>query len=134
MLIYYPSNTLLCFFNLCSCMSRLQMISISFCYYYVCFYLFIFCTMKTNRKMISATAAKVEDMEVGITLGLENQEGSLKLVVKDYGCYIKDISIKLDGGASWLYQGYGHIYSFFFFNFILEIMPVVICFLLIQCT
>lgn len=63
-------------------------------------------------------------MEIGLTLGLENQEGSLKLVLKDTGCYIKDISIKLDGGASWLYQGYGHIsyFSSFCFCIILEIM------------
>ncbi|KAJ9686598.1 hypothetical protein PVL29_015462 [Vitis rotundifolia] len=44
-------------------------------------------------------------MEVGLTLGLENREGSMKLSTKDCGCYVEDISIKLDGGASWLYQG-----------------------------
>ncbi|RVW13343.1 putative BPI/LBP family protein [Vitis vinifera] len=49
--------------------------------------------------------AKVEGMEVGLTLGLENREGSMKLSAKDCGCYVEDISIKLDGGASWLYQG-----------------------------
>ena len=45
-------------------------------------------------------------MEVGLTLGLENREGSMKLSVEDCGCHVEDISIKLDGGASWLYQGY----------------------------
>ncbi|KAJ7960308.1 Lipid binding protein BPI/LBP [Quillaja saponaria] len=50
-------------------------------------------------------SVQVEGMEVGLTLGLENQEGSLKLLLKHCGCYVKDISIKLDGGASWLYQG-----------------------------
>lgn len=49
---------------------------------------------------------KVEGMEVGVTLALKDQQGSLKLSVLDCGCYVKDISIKLDGGASWLYQGY----------------------------
>ena len=49
---------------------------------------------------------KVEGLEVGLTLGLGNQEGTLKLSLLDCGCYVKDISIKLDGGASWLYQGY----------------------------
>lgn len=44
-------------------------------------------------------------MEVGLTLGLKNQEGTLKLSLMDCGCYVKDISIKLDGGASWFYQG-----------------------------
>lgn len=48
---------------------------------------------------------KVEGMEVGLTLGLKNQEGTLKLSLMDCGCYVKDISIKLDGGASWFYQG-----------------------------
>ncbi|QCE01423.1 lipopolysaccharide-binding protein [Vigna unguiculata] len=48
---------------------------------------------------------QVKSMEVGLTLGLENEEGSLKLKLKDCGSNVKDISIKLDGGASWLYQG-----------------------------
>lgn len=50
-------------------------------------------------------SVQVEGMEVGLTLGLENQEGTLKLSLFDCGCYVKNISIKLDGGASWLYQG-----------------------------
>ncbi|CAB4263219.1 unnamed protein product [Prunus armeniaca] len=44
-------------------------------------------------------------MEVGVTLVLNGQEGTLKLSVLECGCYVKDISIKLDGGASWLYEG-----------------------------
>ncbi|RDY10390.1 putative BPI/LBP family protein, partial [Mucuna pruriens] len=40
---------------------------------------------------------QVEGMEVGLTLGLENQEGSLKLKLEDCGSNVKDISIKLDG-------------------------------------
>ncbi|KAI5351058.1 hypothetical protein L3X38_003949 [Prunus dulcis] len=48
---------------------------------------------------------QVEGMEVGVTLVLNGQEGTLKLSVLECGCYVKDISIKLDGGASWLYQG-----------------------------
>ncbi|KAK3021998.1 hypothetical protein RJ639_045159, partial [Escallonia herrerae] len=47
----------------------------------------------------------VEGMEIGLTLGLENQEGALNLCLLECGCHVKDISIKLDGGASWLYQG-----------------------------
>lgn len=50
-------------------------------------------------------SVQVEGMEVGLTLGLKNQEGTLKLSLMDCGCYVKDISIKLDGGASWFYQG-----------------------------
>ena len=53
---------------------------------------------------------KVEGMEVGFTLGLKNQEGTLKLSLMDSGCYVKEITIKLDGGASWLYQGYVNFY------------------------
>ncbi|KAJ6680529.1 LBP/BPI/CETP FAMILY CARBOXY-TERMINAL DOMAIN PROTEIN [Salix purpurea] len=46
-------------------------------------------------------SVQVEGMEVGLTLGLKNQEGTLKLSLMDCGCYVKDLSIKLDGGASW---------------------------------
>lgn len=66
--------------------------------------------------MISAPAGKVVGMEVALTLGLENQEESLKLKLKDCGSNVKDISIKLDGGASWLYQGYGNIHISFKFR------------------
>ncbi|XAR55308.1 hypothetical protein NMG60_11035347 [Bertholletia excelsa] len=52
-----------------------------------------------------SAAVQVEGMEVGLTLGLENQGGSLELSLLQCGCYVKDISITLDGGASWLYQG-----------------------------
>ncbi|CAI9760396.1 unnamed protein product [Fraxinus pennsylvanica] len=47
----------------------------------------------------------VESMDIGLTLSLKNLQGSLKLSVLERGCNVKDISIKLDGGASWLYQG-----------------------------
>ncbi|XP_058788107.1 putative BPI/LBP family protein At1g04970 [Vicia villosa] len=55
----------------------------------------------------SGTASiKVKGMQVGLTLNLKNQdqEGRLKLSLLDYGCYVGDLSIKLDGGAAWLYQ------------------------------
>ncbi|XP_024976996.1 putative BPI/LBP family protein At1g04970 isoform X1 [Cynara cardunculus var. scolymus] len=48
---------------------------------------------------------QVEGMEIGLTLGLKNQQGSLSLSPEDCGCYVHYISIKLEGGASWLYQG-----------------------------
>lgn len=51
-------------------------------------------------------SVQVEGLEVGLTLGLENRQGTLKLSLMECGCYVKNISIKLDGGASWLYQGY----------------------------
>ncbi|GAV62410.1 LBP_BPI_CETP domain-containing protein/LBP_BPI_CETP_C domain-containing protein [Cephalotus follicularis] len=52
-----------------------------------------------------SASVQVEGMEVGLTLGLMNQEGTLKLKLMDCGCYVRDIFIKLNGGASWLYQG-----------------------------
>ncbi|XP_076938073.1 putative BPI/LBP family protein At1g04970 [Bidens hawaiensis] len=44
-------------------------------------------------------------MEIGMTLGLYNQQGTLRLSPQECGCYVDYISITLDGGASWLYQG-----------------------------
>ncbi|KAE9584124.1 putative bactericidal permeability-increasing protein, alpha/beta [Lupinus albus] len=46
----------------------------------------------------------VEDLQVGLTINLSNQEGTLKLILLDYGCKVGDLSIKLSGGAAWLYQ------------------------------
>ncbi|KAL9661388.1 hypothetical protein QQ045_026212 [Rhodiola kirilowii] len=50
-------------------------------------------------------SVQVTGMDVGLTLGLKNRDGCLTLSLLDSGCYVKDISIKVDGGASWLYQG-----------------------------
>lgn len=50
-------------------------------------------------------SVEVEDMEVGLKLSLENQGGTLKLSLLDSKCDVEDVDIKLDGGASWLYQG-----------------------------
>lgn len=44
-------------------------------------------------------------MEIGMTLGLYSEEGTLRLSPQECGCYVDYISVKLDGGASWLYQG-----------------------------
>ncbi|XWS27795.1 hypothetical protein CRYUN_Cryun25bG0010800 [Craigia yunnanensis] len=52
----------------------------------------------------SATV-QVQGMLVGLNVAIINQEGTLKLLLLDCGCDVKDISIKVDGGASWLYQG-----------------------------
>ncbi|XP_057441094.1 putative BPI/LBP family protein At1g04970 isoform X1 [Lotus japonicus] len=53
----------------------------------------------------SGTATvKVEDLQVGLTVNLRNQEGTLKLNLLDYGCHVGDLTIKLNGGAAWLYQ------------------------------
>ncbi|KAM0917594.1 hypothetical protein ACQ4PT_009103 [Festuca glaucescens] len=47
----------------------------------------------------------VQGMEVGITMEIKNYNGSLALNVSQCGCYVKDLEISLDGGASWFYQG-----------------------------
>nr|GMD53174.1 putative BPI/LBP family protein At1g04970 [Ipomoea batatas] len=56
-------------------------------------------------------SVQVEGMDMGLTLSLQNQQGSLALSLLDCGCFVEDISINLDGGASWLYQGFGTIKS-----------------------
>ncbi|KAL4325157.1 hypothetical protein GQ457_11G012720 [Hibiscus cannabinus] len=48
---------------------------------------------------------EVLGMEVGLNAAIINEEGTLKLLLLDHGCHVKDISINVDGGASWLYQG-----------------------------
>ena len=58
------------------------------------------------RELMSGASLKFEGMEIGLTVELKNQQGTLKMSLLDCGCHVKDISIKMDGGASWLYQGY----------------------------
>jgi len=60
----------------------------------------------TERKKLSFYTSKVQGMEVGITMVIKNSNGSLALSVLHCGCYVKDLVISLDGGASWFYQGY----------------------------
>ncbi|KAK4777356.1 hypothetical protein SAY87_017543 [Trapa incisa] len=50
-------------------------------------------------------SVQVHGMEVGLTIAFENNGGILKLSLLECGCHVHDISINLDGGASWLYQG-----------------------------
>ncbi|KAJ1290150.1 hypothetical protein BS78_02G221200 [Paspalum vaginatum] len=49
-------------------------------------------------------SVQVEGMEVGVSMGMKNQNGSLKLSVMECGCYMEDLDITLNGGASWFYQ------------------------------
>lgn len=50
---------------------------------------------------------QVQGMELGLSILLNNDEGSLKLSVLECGCNVNDLSIVLDGGGvSWLYQGF----------------------------
>lgn len=48
---------------------------------------------------------KVEGLEVGLTLGLVNNDGYMKLSLLNSSCDVNNITIDLDGGASLLYQG-----------------------------
>ncbi|CAN6204824.1 unnamed protein product [Urochloa humidicola] len=51
-----------------------------------------------------SASIQVEGMEVGVSMGMKNQNGSLKLSVEECGCYMKELDITLNGGASWFYQ------------------------------
>ncbi|GMH05774.1 hypothetical protein Nepgr_007614 [Nepenthes gracilis] len=50
-------------------------------------------------------SVQVERMEVGLVASMKNHEGNLRLSLTECVCSVEDIIIKLDGGASWLYQG-----------------------------
>ncbi|XVE50745.1 hypothetical protein DITRI_Ditri01bG0187900 [Diplodiscus trichospermus] len=52
-----------------------------------------------------SAAVQVQGMVVVLHVAIINQGGTLKLLLLDSRCHVKDISIKVDGGASWLYQG-----------------------------
>ncbi|PON38722.1 BPI fold-containing family B member [Parasponia andersonii] len=56
----------------------------------LCFSAFIDFTFSTE------CFCQVEGMDMGVTVALEDQEGTLKLSVLESGCYVKDISIKAD--------------------------------------
>ncbi|KAJ4811161.1 lipid-binding serum glycoprotein family protein [Rhynchospora pubera] len=49
-------------------------------------------------------SVQVEGMELGLTVGMKNENGALKTFVSESGCYINDLDITMDGGASWFYQ------------------------------
>ncbi|KAI3992560.1 hypothetical protein MKX01_020852 [Papaver californicum] len=49
---------------------------------------------------------QVDGMDVKLNFGLEYEGGTLKLSPLECGCFVKDIAIILDGGLSWLYQGF----------------------------
>ncbi|CAM6099422.1 unnamed protein product [Calypogeia fissa] len=53
---------------------------------------------------------KVHGMQAGVTFNLQEDNGTLRLVVDEAGTYIEDLEITLQGGASWLYQWF--IYAF----------------------
>ncbi|KAL9669562.1 hypothetical protein QQ045_007109 [Rhodiola kirilowii] len=50
-------------------------------------------------------SVQVEGLEVGLTLRLTNDEGSMKLSLLNSSCDVKNITKDLDGGTSLLHQG-----------------------------
>ncbi|KAG6592062.1 putative BPI/LBP family protein, partial [Cucurbita argyrosperma subsp. sororia] len=50
-------------------------------------------------------SVQVDGMNIGLTVGLHQQNGALELTLSECGCNVEHISIHLHGGASWLYQG-----------------------------
>ncbi|XP_020584347.1 putative BPI/LBP family protein At1g04970 [Phalaenopsis equestris] len=56
-------------------------------------------------------SVQVEGLEVNLTIRLENKKGTLALNVTQCGCYMEDINITLDGGVSWLYQGFADAFE-----------------------
>ncbi|KAK1439783.1 hypothetical protein QVD17_05603 [Tagetes erecta] len=47
---------------------------------------------------------QVHGMEMMVRVGLDTRKGYVKLSTNECNCHIDDITIHLDGGASWLYQ------------------------------
>ena len=45
-------------------------------------------------------------MKASIEVTLKKQGGGLKLTLLESECEVEDVDIKMNGGASWLYQGY----------------------------
>ncbi|KAH8502855.1 hypothetical protein H0E87_014236, partial [Populus deltoides] len=69
-------------------------------------------------------------MEVGLTVALKEQGGTLKLSLLDCGCHVKEITIKLNGGASWLDRSL--FFNEFTFAPFLDIFPAAISLLTFQ--
>ncbi|KAF6138676.1 hypothetical protein GIB67_009870 [Kingdonia uniflora] len=58
--------------------------------------------MEAGKLMTGALLGKVNGMEVELTLGLVNKEGTLKMSLVECDCNVNDISITLVGKASWI--------------------------------
>ncbi|XP_074307770.1 putative BPI/LBP family protein At1g04970 [Silene latifolia] len=76
-------------------------------WYYSYFSGFFFPLQLSDRGLASI---QVDGIQVGLTLGLENQQGKLNISLLECGCFVEDLTIKLDGGASWLYQWFVDIF------------------------
>ncbi|XP_057540372.1 putative BPI/LBP family protein At1g04970 [Amaranthus tricolor] len=50
-------------------------------------------------------SVEVDDMKASIEVTLKKQGGGLKLTLLESECEVEDVDIKMNGGASWLYQG-----------------------------
>lgn len=49
---------------------------------------------------------KVKGIDVKTTVTLLDDNGSLKIASRESDCTVENINIHINGGASWLYQGY----------------------------
>lgn len=49
---------------------------------------------------------KVKGIDVKTTVTLFDDNGSLKIASRESDCTVENIDIHINGGASWLYQGY----------------------------
>lgn len=49
---------------------------------------------------------KVNEMDLKTTVTLVDDNGSLKIASRESDCKVRSIGIHINGGASWLYQGY----------------------------
>ncbi|KAF6154843.1 hypothetical protein GIB67_033872 [Kingdonia uniflora] len=58
--------------------------------------------MEAGKLMDGALLGKVNGMEVELTIGLVNQEGTLKMLLMECDCNVNDISITLVGRALWI--------------------------------
>lgn len=59
-----------------------------------------------GTRLFIDTFLQIEGMEVGVSMVMKNQNGSIKLSVSECTCYMEDLDITVNGGASWFYQMY----------------------------
>lgn len=50
-------------------------------------------------------------MEIELKMSMKNQDGNLKLTLLHCECNMKELFITLEGGTSWLYQGYAYTFT-----------------------
>ncbi|URE35551.1 BPI LBP family protein [Musa troglodytarum] len=74
-------------------------------------YITSFLIFELMSSFVDCLPLKVEGMEVGLTMTMENKNGTLELSVTQCGCYMENFVITLNGGASWFYQGFVNAFA-----------------------